>query len=325
MRLLYSLIERAWNQALTGQGLRELLKSASVLVTIPLLALGLTVPVTGFAAVDSAPSFWAHFGPTLPYLQEPDLEPECRRYAAAHTNFVFDFVQIRGNKPQRIADCYGHNFNPANGYVSEPFYFNVYFLEYCPSGFGSGWQPIPNQCARVVRECPYPKVENPQTHVCEEPICPPGTALNLLGTACVPLANPKPRNPPPPSCPKDLKAGNPIYPLRGVKREEVDVGIRLGSLPLKFTYDTTLRLQVDNASPGSLEPGVLGTGGWYSNFHRRILVQGRGEVLQIDRGDGYRVAFQTGGTGFVPSNGHQGRLERAADGYRYLDAVAQRV
>lgn len=289
---------------------------------VALLLACLTAPVVGFAAVDTAPSFWARFGPTLPYLQQSDLEPECRRAAANYTNFAFDYVDIRGNTPSRIAECYGHNVGGA------PFYYFVYFLEYCPSGFGAGWQPVPTQCARVVPECPWPKVENPTTHVCEEPRCPPGSVFNAARNACVPLENPRPPNPPPPpSCPLpsagDLPVGNPIYPLRGVKREEVDVGLRVGLLPVTFTYDTTLRLQIDNASPGSLEPGVLGTSGWYSSVHRRIIVQGRGEVVQVDRGDGYRVAFQANGAGFIPSGNHQDRLVRDGAGYRYSDSSAQ--
>jgi YD repeat-containing protein len=233
---------------------------------------------------------------------------------------VFDYVNIRGSKPHgRIADCYGHSVY-RSGQVGPTRYYNVYFVEYCPSGYGGGYQPVPDKCARVVPECPYPKVENPTTHVCEDPPCPPKTISNVAGTACIPLAEPKPRNSPPPSCPSDLAAGNPIYPLRGVKREEVDVGVRIGGLTVKFIYDTTLRLQVNNAYAGSLEPGVLGTAGWYSNLYRKLIVQSRGEVIHIDRGDGYRVAFRAEGEGFVPTNGHLDRLESVSGEFRYYDS-----
>jgi YD repeat-containing protein len=288
--------------------------------------LGLMVallPVVATAAVDTKPSFWASEGPTPPLFEESELERKCREAAQTYTNLVFDYVDMRGARPQRIADCYGHNVNPETGYVGQPFYYHVYYREFCPSGYGTGWQPVPDRCARVVRECPYPEVANPQSQVCEDPPCPPGSAPNPLGTACIPLADPRPRNSPPPACPRDLAAGNPIYPLRGVKREEADVGLRIGRIPFKLVYDTTLRLQVNSTSPGSLEPGVLGTGGWYSSLHRKLFVQGRGEVVQVDRGDGYRVAFRAEGSGFVPSNGHRDQLTSLSGGYRYYDAAAQ--
>ena len=257
-----------------------------------------------------------------PHVEDPDAY--CRSESSKYTNLVYDYVRIRGTVPgNRIGDCMGHNVNPQTGYVGETFYFFVYVREHCPSGYGHGWQPVPQQCARVLPECPYPKEENSVTHVCEEPVCPPGSKLKPDGSACVPRISPKPPNaPPPPSCPlpKDLPAGNPIYPLRGVKREVVALGERIGQLSFQLTYDTTLRLPRGDGGINSVEPGVLG-GGWFSNLHRKIIVEGRGEVVQAERGDGYRVTFSTSGSTFTPNADHLDRLFSDGNGgFRYIDA-----
>ena len=81
-------------------------------------------------------------------------------------------------------------------------------------------------------------------------------------------------NPPPPEC--EVCKGNPIYPLRGVKREEVDTGLVMGRTTLRFTFDHTAKIPkiplALKMATGLEQPyGVLGGKLWFSNLHRRVI------------------------------------------------------
>ena len=68
-------------------------------------------------------------------------------------------------------------------------------------------------------------------------------------------------------------SGNPIYPLTGVKRQEVDLDISLGGQSLSLSYDTRIKL------PGAVHDGAqnraLHSFGplWQSSFHKGMQLQ----------------------------------------------------
>ena len=126
---------------------------------------------------------------------------------------------------------------------------------------------------------PYCAALESWTGSCEV-TCPDGMIWVAEKHQCLPpLILPLAMNPPKCDCATKVVAdpgmGNPIYPLRGVKREVVDTGLRLGRLTLQFTYDSTARIpkqpveQAKWVDPGQ-RGGVLGGDLWFSNLHRRL-------------------------------------------------------
>ncbi len=85
--------------------------------------------------------------------------------------------------------------------------------------------------------------------------------------------------------------GNPIYPLTGTKRQEVDLGLAIGGQPVELTYDTITQVSEADGSLTWVVPpqpsfGLL----WQSNLHKRLVLQSTGAV-----GDPYSsVAIQRG-------------------------------
>ena len=146
-------------------------------------------------------------------------------------------------------------------------------------------------------------------------------------------------NPPRSSCPNaaDPAQGNPIYPLRGVKREVVDTGVRIGRVNLTLTYDSS-RL-VPQGPSNLLDPftgltagsGVVGSL-WSSNLHRRIggtTVTSAGvaygsAAAQVSRGNGIVISLSKSSTGqFTPeANVADAIVSISGGGLRYYDRGA---
>jgi YD repeat-containing protein len=128
--------------------------------------------------------------------------------------------------------------------------------------------------------------------------------------------------------------GNPIFVLRGIKRESVDTGLRLAGLGLRFTYDSGQRAPQTGAT--TLQPvpmsarwssgDVLGSVLWSSSLHRRAvigsMVPGSAFAVRLERGDGVVKVIgvdSSGNFSFDPAD--RGRLVRLASGeLRYDDA-----
>jgi YD repeat-containing protein len=91
-------------------------------------------------------------------------------------------------------------------------------------------------------------------------------------------------------CPK---LGDPIYPLTGSRRQDVDLGLRIGGQPLTLVYDTAP--QVPEAAGGStwLLPAPASFGSmWQSSLHKSLVLQSQGNV-----GAAYSsAAMQRGGS-----------------------------
>ncbi|SHL93383.1 RHS repeat protein [Rhizobacter sp. OV335] len=180
-----------------------------------------------------------------------------------------------------------------------------------------------------VNACPYPSVEIASG----ECVCPQGVGrTGRAMPACASLINVPRASNPPRSCPADPPRSDPIHPLRGVRRESVDTGVRIGRLALTFTYDSTALVQTGPEEVIRLPEAAVHAGGvlgrmWSSNLHRRVS----GPVLssaaaspaaaQVNRGDGKVVSFSRDGTGqFTPEAHTADRLVAVpGGGLRYDD------
>jgi YD repeat-containing protein len=135
---------------------------------------------------------------------------------------------------------------------------------------------------------------------------------------------------PPKTCGANPAAGNPIYPLTGVKRESVNLGLRIGGLDALLTYDTTPMVFDRNdamaanvPSPKSkADPGVLGLL-WSSNLHRKLVVQSGEAGLLVSRGDGRVASFKGSVANGYTSNDSDSSdwLEVYGGGFHYVDAA----
>ncbi|MEO8153476.1 MAG: hypothetical protein ABI605_10435 [Rhizobacter sp.] len=153
--------------------------------------------------------------------------------------------------------------------------------------------------------------------------CNPGYGEDPTGTRCAAVVDRNPPDSPPCNCAADPAEGNPIYPLRGVKREVVETGLRIGSLNLQLTYDTTPRAPISGVRAASANPGALGSL-WSSAVHRRVVVQANALGAMVWRGDGHTAGFVGTGNGiFVAANDNRDRLQSIPGGYLYFDAAEQ--
>lgn len=147
-------------------------------------------------------------------------------------------------------------------------------------------------------------------------LCNDGFAADPDHAQCVPIVIRRP----PHDCPLcDLLAGNPIVPLRGVKKEFVDTGLRIGGTSLRLTYDTTGKVPGTDAETAAMVFPMQALGDlWFSSLHRRVVAgQGRLSVL-VERGDGRAVAYAADGAGgYTAPADSRGRLQALGSGYRY--------
>jgi YD repeat-containing protein len=133
----------------------------------------------------------------------------------------------------------------------------------------------------------------------------------------------------PQSCP--TCKGDPIYPLLGSQRETVRMGVSLRGMELLLSYDSSYGLQPSflNNITMLVEPKVLGSNQWKSNFHPVLKVAGdpTGQIpgdparALLARGDGSVLTFTGDGSGnYVPDGYNTGSFARLTNGYRYTDS-----
>jgi YD repeat-containing protein len=118
-------------------------------------------------------------------------------------------------------------------------------------------------------------------------------------------------------------AGNPIYPLTGVKKEYVATGIGIGGLSLSLTYDTTLKVPANQADTASalVEPNSFGAL-WKSSFHHRLVISTGAARALLSRGDGKVISFIGNGAGVYTTNAdNTHKLVSIAGGYRFTDVA----
>ncbi|AEG92356.1 RHS repeat domain-containing protein [Ramlibacter tataouinensis] len=182
---------------------------------------------------------------------------------------------------------------------------------------------------------PYNSTYYYEVRQIEDRYCPPN-ANRLNGqcvcdasyaeheSACVVKVDVSRLGPPPPSC-SNPGRGNPIFPMLGTKREELETGITAGALALKLAYDTTpaTPIPVGSSRPAEPKPAVLGRL-WSSSMHRKVLIQAIGRGALVARGDGRTMSFSGDATGvFTPKADTGDRLLSINGGYRYVDSAAR--
>jgi YD repeat-containing protein len=167
-------------------------------------------------------------------------------------------------------------------------------------------------------------------------ICNIGYAPNGSATACV-AAVAVPRTLNPPSCPADQGQGNPIHPLRAVKREPVDLGVRVGATSLILTYDSTPLIPKTPASLAGSEGvqiqnyGVLGKM-WSANLFKQIATTSvrtsagvSPGAAQVSRGNGVTITMGqnvTSGQYSAEANTADTLVSIAGGSLRYYDSKA---
>ena len=157
-------------------------------------------------------------------------------------------------------------------------------------------------------------------------MCPAGTEWLVSESRCTAMALlPRASVPPPPEC--EACVGNPIYPLRGVKREVVDTGLAIGNTTLRLSYDSGGKAVQSPANLADRESlvwsGVLGSRLWFSNLHRsaKLPLDGAApEVLQsaiFDRGNGaLKTMTRMGQGGYAGEPGSRDRFDADTRVYR---------
>jgi YD repeat-containing protein len=150
---------------------------------------------------------------------------------------------------------------------------------------------------RYVTLCPANAAAEGTVCTCDADYVPDST-----GTSCKPLITiPRTLNPPHP--PADACVANPIHPLRSVKRETVDLGLRVGATSLTFTYDSTPLIPKTPANLAGSEGlqiqnyGVLGQM-WSANLLKQIATTSvrsgstaNPGAAQVSRGNGTTVTL----------------------------------
>ena len=153
---------------------------------------------------------------------------------------------------------------------------------------------------------------------------------------CVPMIEvPRASAPPPPEC--EVCKGNPIYPLRGVKREVMDTGLAIGNTTLQFTFDSSSKIPRVWTTPPTAPTGIvrrygmLGSLQWSANLRRSTsppvfsadVAPSLPKPTVIDRGNGIVQTF-TSVAGAAPGGepGSADRVELVSGGSRYFDGRA---
>lgn len=96
-----------------------------------------------------------------------------------------------------------------------------------------------------------------------------------------------------PPSPPGTCAGNPIYPLTGVKQETLRTGISVGGQEVLFTYSSGPMTASEGAPRQGPRGGAFGKL-WTSNLHRKLhsnIVGGTIKSASLDRGNGSNLTF----------------------------------
>jgi YD repeat-containing protein len=163
--------------------------------------------------------------------------------------------------------------------------------------------------------------------------CPPNTAQSQARDRCVPISVVPEAQAEPCDCAGGPGRGNPIYPLRGVKRERVDLGITIGGLPLALTYDSSslvprVPAALDDFGSAPIMQPLLGRPEWSASFVRRLIpevLSRHGEPVTINavRGDGTVTSFSGANGQYAAGAGGVQRLTKLPSGdYRFEDPRA---
>ena len=163
--------------------------------------------------------------------------------------------------------------------------------------------------------------------------CPPNTAQSRVGDRCVPISVVPEAQAEPCDCAGGPGRGNPIYPLRGVKRERIDLGITIGGLPLALTYDSSslvprVPAALNDFGGAPIMQPLLGRAEWSASFVRRLVPEvlvrdGEPVTINAVRGDGTVTPFDDAQGHYAARAGGVQRLTKTpAVGYVLEDPRA---
>jgi hypothetical protein len=107
--------------------------------------------------------------------------------------------------------------------------------------------------------------------------------------------------------------GDPIFPLTGSNRQEINFGISLGGQDVKLTYDTSTKVPEVNKGATWTVPAPPSFGAmWQSNLHKSLTLQSSGDVgaayssVAMQRGDSAPHTATLAGGGCSGSGGNGG-------------------
>jgi YD repeat-containing protein len=164
---------------------------------------------------------------------------------------------------------------------------------------------------------------------CKPPtVCPAGQEMSMSSGQCsvpVPDIEPTPQSCKAPAAQTSSNVrfaglGNPIYPLTGVKVQQVATGVGVGGAELVFTYDTSRMLSGLRTHP---QPALGAL--WSSSLHKTLGVGSGAKVVTAYRGDGSVVAFALVNGAYVPPQSINDRLVAVAGGWQYVNHAAMQV
>ncbi len=157
--------------------------------------------------------------------------------------------------------------------------------------------------------------------------CASGTRYVAATNACAAIVDERPPSSPPPASDR-CGVGNPIYPLRGVKRQTFPTGLAAGHLSFALTYDTTAKIPVvsaDPSSPWAETAGSLGTL-WSHTLERSLLIGHAGHVVHARRGTGHTATFRrTAQGGYDQDREVKDRLTAGLSGFTLTDLAANAI
>ncbi len=154
--------------------------------------------------------------------------------------------------------------------------------------------------------------------------CGAGTKWESAANACVPIVEVDTTQTPPSN--GDACYANPIYPLRGTKREVVDLRVGIGWVGTGLTYDTSARAPTTSVVVGRSTDAAPASFGelWSSSLHRKLVVAANLKAARAARGNGQLISFVGNGVGLFASNANSNeKLLSVNGGYRYIDAANQ--
>lgn len=258
------------------------------------------------------------------------------------------FWEAKKSVVEMTSRCFTNRLMYSGTCISPPDYFGASAAQYiCPATyihndfstpngpmcFGSG----PTTSSNVVRSgvskfCPVSSVLD---RASEECFCPEGHLWVPERKRCFPVVTID-LSQAPKSCKANPPAGNPIYPLTGVKRQSETLDFGMGWLAFTLTYNNEQQQAVTDSSVVLANESQLESfgGAWHSNFHRFLLLgpttTGYQEHtdrwgIRAFRGNGSVVSFEANRpyAGYRVAGGEsRDSLVQTTEGFIYRDQAS---
>jgi YD repeat-containing protein len=276
-------------------------------------------------------SFCSHSRADFPAKQSPSIGacvgvPVCYGYTADYyATGVFPSIDAACNAVlvQALAYqasyhslgvevLYPNNYNPIcnlYGYTNDTNYFNANIG-------GSALRPV----GGPIYSCPADSTLSNNGSTCA---CSSTALQNATRNGCYQSETVDVLRDVKSSGPRSCGFGNPIFPLRGGKKEIVDTGLSVGGQMLRLTYDSARQIAATAAAVDASKYGDAPAFGalWLSSLHRNLVVSSAGFGVKLYRGDGTVASFRYQNQGYFTDADNADRLLSISGGYRYTDAT----